>query len=137
MPDEKDDLTSTDDLIKRMDQLNQKMEEQANQRHQVNNRLMRWLDKQHGSMEQTHGAVDRTMAGLRSMQEAVVEHDKRLAVLSSQVTELDHILRGVGGNNGMRADLKDIRARMRWLELRVFALCALVGGGAFGLSKLI
>jgi uncharacterized coiled-coil DUF342 family protein len=127
----------TRELIGRIEQMQASISSQAKARHELNNRLMVLLGTHEELVAQGDRIAERTVSHMRTLHEHVGRLDAQMVKMQKQVTELDHLLRGVDGNNGMRSDLKEIRTRIRYLELRVFALCALVGGGAFGLSKLV
>ena len=113
-------------------------------RHQVNNRLHMLLS----GVSERIAVADRTaqIAADAAKRLAIMQDQLRVQVgaLEKQMTELDHIMRGVDGNDGMRADLAAIRkeqldaaGRQRYLELRIAVVVSVLVGAGFGALKLI
>jgi len=131
-------------LIERITQLQASMHEQGLKRHELNNRLMSWINLQEQHFDESAGHITRAATQIRTLHEQISILDKQVSNLQKQVTELDHILRGVDGNDGMRADLAAIRkeqndaaARQRFLELRIAGVVSVLIGAGFGALKLI
>jgi hypothetical protein len=91
---------STEALIDRLDKLNSELISEAKERHQANNRLA-------GTFA---NAIDR----ISDTRNQFTELFNRLNKLEMQMLELDHLSRGVDGKNGMRGDVRDIKATQKW-----------------------
>lgn len=113
-----------------LDQLRTDRESERKIRHENNNRLAAVL----GAMSKDVSEIG-DQQGLAAGTIAELRIELRDAV--KQIVELDHVVRGVDGNNGLRADVKLIKESIRFMEIRIAMIAAALAGAGVWAGKML
>ena len=120
-------------LVEMLAKLTDEVEAQRKVRHDLNNRLAASLGgMSKGVLEIDEANKAQTIAVLEIAGQ-VASMRSEVGLIRKVVTELDHILRGVDGQNGIRGEWRQMKQQLRFMELRIVALTVvLTTAGIYG-----
>lgn len=124
---------SSDELGKMLTKLTEEIESQRKVRHDTNNRLAAALGSMSKSVLELDEANKAQTSALLEIGSQVQSVRVEVGLVSKTVTELDHILRGVDGENGIRGEWRQMKQQLRFMEMRIVGLTVLlVSAGVYG-----
>ena len=100
------DSMPTEELIRRINQMEAEWEKEQAKR---------------------HGANNATGKSILRMSNDIMRHEEAMMsipALVDKVVDLDHLIRGVDGNNGMRSDMKSMKETVANMKTHVAMLSA-------------